>query len=503
MRGMIFLTLAIFFTVLLPLAHAQSVPSEIASTIELNMDLTSQTLSSEGSSVQLLSLDGRPSFIVENNLLVRDPVRIQAILEKNISLTSGFYGAIATTRDSLNDLQAIRAAPEAHCAQYMAVDRFPCFDKTSCVKAAQANPQTTVMINAEGFWQAMVDWQMRRTDFNDSINSLNATLQSMSPTPAYSSGVQAGMNDVQAKFDAFMHNDLYRTRYDADCTKFNRSTCFEFCARTNWTGYSNWTATAASWSAVNSRLNSMGSQSSRAQELAQATSDWLNYSKNRQAIWAAMNNDMAARTASIDGNISAANGSWSDPGLSADISAWKNSLNSTRALAVQGRFRAALDTKPQLVNQSDRLLSRITDHQTRMEHITNSIKSTRLAVAQLVKSSNNQSATFAASLASLEQAAKPPIPSDQLPALENQSSNLEQLTLSEVARAALGAPPAAHDTGAEAQAIAANLSNGTNASGNATLAPSAVKISLPFGLQCPVSIGLIGLIGLLAALRSR
>ncbi len=509
MRGMILPAIILLFAALLPALHAQSVPPEISGSIELNMDLQSQSLASDGSLVQLLALDGRPSFMVENSQLVTDMVRIQALLEKNITLTSGFYSALGVTRDSLAALQAVRAVPEAHCAQFTAVDRFPCFDKTSCVKAAQANPQTASMINAEGFWEAMVDWQLRRTDFNTSINALNATLQSPSPTADYAGSVQGSMNSAQAKFDIFMHNDLYRTRYDADCTKYNRSTCFEFCARTNWTGYSNWTATAGAWTQVSSRLDSVGAQAASAQALAQATADWLNYSKNRQAIWSAMDKDMAARQASMDMNISASNGSWSDPGLSSDMTAWKNSLNSTRALAAQGRIHAALGTKPQLMNQSDRLLARIADRQTRMDHITNSIKSVRLAVAQLVKSGNNQSATFAASLASLEKAATPPIPAAQLGALENQSANLEQLTLAEVARAVLGAPPSGRDTGAEAQAIAASLdgNTGNNTSGNASSKSSAaVKISLPFGLQCQISIGLIGLIGLagmLAIFRSR
>ena len=500
MRGMIVLALALLFAALLPGLHAQVLPPEIAGSIELSMDLQSQTLASDGSSVQLLTLDGRPSFIVENGQLVTDSARIQALLEKNITLNSGFDDALSATRDSLTALQAVRSKPEAYCAQLTAVDRFPCFDKVSCVKTAQANPQTASMINAEGFWEAMVGWQASRMDFNDSINALSATLQSPLATADYASGMQASMSGVQAKFDLFMHNDLYRTRYDADCTKFNRSTCFEYCPRTNWTGYSNWSSTAAAWASVGAKLDSLGSQAARAQSLAQATSDWLNYTKNRQALWSAMDHDMQARQNELDANISASNNSWSDASLSADILAWKQSLNATRALAVQGRIHAALGSKLQLLNQSDTLLARIADHMTHMEHIQNSIRSVRLAVAQLAKSGNNQSAAFAASLAVLEKAATPPIPADQLGNLENQSANLEQLTLAEVARAALGAPPSSRDTAAEAQVIVSNLSNETI---NASRPPAAGKFSLPFGLQCPLSLGLLGLVGLLALLRSR
>lgn len=501
MRGMILLTLALLFAALPPDLHAQALPSEISGSLEPNMDLSSQTLVSDGSSVQLLSLNGRESFVVENSQLVTDSARIQALLEKNVTLTSGFDDALSITRNSLTVLQAVRAAPEAKCAQLTAVDHFPCFDKASCVKTAQANPQTTTMINAEGFWQAMVGWQVSRSDFNDSINTLDAALQSQSATADYARGIAQDMNSVQAKFDSFMHNDLYRTRYDADCTKYNRSTCFEYCARTNWTGYSNWSTTSGAWTQVAARLSGLGSQAARAQSLAQATSDWLNYSKNRQALWAAMNTDMTARQAALDMNMSASNNSWSDAVLSADILAWKQSLNATRISAAQGSIHAALDSKPQLLGQLDLLLARIADHQARAGHIQNSIRSIRLAVASLVKSGNNQSATFASSLASLEKAAAPPIPADQLGNLENQSANLEQLTLAEVARASLGAPPSGRDTGAEVQVIVANLSNGT---ANTSRPPSAAgKVSLPFGLQCPLPLALLGLVGLLAFLRSR
>lgn len=501
MRGMIVLALAILFAALLPALHAQAVPPIITGSLEPGMALSSQTLVSDGSSVQLLSLDGREIFVVENSQLVIGSARIQAILENNITLTSGFSEALGATRNSLAALQAVRAAPEAFCAHKTVLDRadFPCFDKASCVRASNANPETASMINAEGFWQAMVGWQASRIDFNDSINSLDAMLQSPSPTPDYARGIMQGMDSVQTEFDSFMHNDLYRTRYDADCTKFNRSTCFEFCARTNWTGYLDWSITSGAWAQVGTKLGSLGSQAARAQSLAQAASDWMNYSKNRQALWAAMNADMTARQAALGMNLSASNNSWSDAALLADIMAWKQSFNATRALAAQGRIRSALDSKPMLLSQLDLLHGRIADHQTRAGHIQNSIRSIRLAVAQLVKSGHNQSATFASSLASLEKAAAPPIPANQLASLETQAANLEQLTLAEVARAALGAPPSSRDTGAEAQAIAANLSNGTT---NTSRLPSA-KISLPFGLQCPLPLALLGMLGLLALIRPR
>ena len=402
-------------------------------------------------------------------------------------------------------LQAIRKSPEAKCAQYLAVDRFPCFDKTTCVKAAQANPQTTTMINAEGFWEAMVDWQAQRAQFNTSINALQTTLNAPISTPDYARQVNTQLGGVRMAFDSFMHNNLYRNRYDADCTKYNRSTCFEYCTRTNWSQESDWSASESQWFRVAASLDGMSGAPARAQAIANSTAQWLNYSKSKAALWSAMDKEMTDRQNRLVTSFSSASASWNDTALASNIIFFKQSLNDTRTLAASGRIRAALATKSALTSQSDALMDGITLNQQRALHIQNSLKSITLAVASLNRSGSNQSAQFASSLAALNAAALAPIPATQLQTLESQSSQLEQLTLAEVARASLGAPPSAQDAGAAAQVIVPTGANGgANATANASNAsnsPSAPlspgKPSLPSPLQCALpAVGIVMLLGL-------
>ncbi|VVB56791.1 Uncharacterised protein [uncultured archaeon] len=481
--------------------HA-ALPAQVSGVIEPDMSVQSNALASDGATVMLYTINGAPAFLVVNDQLLTDSASIQSFLEKDVRLTSGYNDTLDSTTAAFSTLQSVRTAPEAHCAQYTAVDRFPCFNKASCVKAAQANPQTSSMINAEGFWEAMVDWQAQRAAFNTSANALAATLASPSPSADYAASVQGNLSAVRRQFDVFMHNDLYRTRWDADCPKFNRSTCFEFCTRTNWTGEENWSAMESQWYRVGASLTSLKDQPARAQALAQSTAQWLDYAKNRPALWSAMDSEMSARESATAMNFSASSAVWSDPALASDILSWKQSLNSTRALAASGKIHSALAAKPVLINQSDALEDRIADHQKRADHIRNSLKSIQLAIASLNKSGSNQSASFAASYAALASASAPPIPAAQLANLETQSAQLEQLTLSEVARMQLNAPPASQDSGAAAQAIVqtnanAGAKSGTNASASANASSPAPGSSKPNSSPLPCALPAAGLVMLL------
>ncbi|MCL6089211.1 MAG: hypothetical protein M1530_03560 [Candidatus Marsarchaeota archaeon] len=485
-------------------AHA-ALPAEVAGYLEQDMNISTQPLLG-ASDAQLLSLDGKESFAVQSGRLLTDAEDIRPLLEKDLLSRAGFDDALNASREALADLQSVRASPqascnhlpcEAYCAQLTAVDRFPCFDKASCVKTAMANPQTTTMINAEGFWEAMVGWQASRLNFNESLNALDAALQSPSPSADYARSVQADLAAARTQFDQFMHNNLYRTRYDADCTTFNRSTCFEYCTRTNWSGKSNWSALETRWGQMASSLDSLGSQSGRAQSLASSTSDWLNYTKNRQSLWSAMSKELEQKRVSLATRFASSNSSWSDPMLASGIMLWKQQLNDTQALAAGGRIRSALARQTDLDTQASALMATLSDHDSRASHINNSFTSIRLGLSYLSKAGSNQSAALSASFSSLQASAKAPIPADQLAGLENQSSQLEQLVLSEVARAQLNLPPSSQNVSAQAQAITGgNENKSTNASANAS-APPASSLSKFNPLPCALPIiGMALLLGM-------
>ncbi len=509
-------SLTLISVLLLALAagtHA-AIPAEISGYVEPDMALSSRPLLGAGPDAQLISLDGQESFAVQGNRLLTDSEEIRPLLEQDLLARAGFDDTLNSSRQALADLQSLRASPqsycnhlpcEAYCAQLTAVDRFPCFDKASCVKTAKANPQTETMINAEGFWEAMVGWQASRTNFNESLNALDAALQSPSSAPDYARSVQADLAAARTQFDQFMHNDLYRTRYDEDCTKFNRSTCFEYCPRTNWTGESNWSALEERWGQLASSLDSLGSQTGRAQTLAASTAAWLNYTKNRQSLWSAMSKELEQKRISLAVRFASSNSSWSDPALASGIMLWKQQLNDTQALAAGGRIRSALARQTDLDTQASALLATLSDHDARASHINNSFTSIRLGLSYLAKAGSNQSAALSASFSSLQASAQPPIPADQLAGLENQSSQLEQLVLSEVARAQLNLPPSSQNVSAQAQAITgenesrrANASanaSGPNASGSASAGASPKPN--PYGLPCALPIvGMAMLLGI-------
>lgn len=478
------------------LLFAQALPQEISGYLEKDMSISAAALHGLSPAANLVFLDGNESFVVQNGKLVTDVDDIEKILENDLISNSGFSDALNSTLAYVEDLQLVRSKSEAYCAQLLAVDRFPCTDKQSCVKTAMANPQTTTMINAEGFWEAMVSWQALRSSFNDSINSLNSSLSSPSFSAQYAREIEQKMNEVQNQFESFMHNNLYRNRHDPDCPIYNRSTCFEYCPRINWSLKQNWSMLASQWGKIASSLDALSLQPARAQAIANSTFQWLNYTKNRQKLWSEMKSELEQKRASLDMRFAASSKFWSDPALAFRITSWKEKVNDTIMRAESGLIRSALSGRISLNSEADSMLALISEHDKSYSHINSSFSSIRLGLSALERMGSNQTQPLSQSFAALVSLAKEPIDAQNLSEIENKSSALEQLVLAEVARASLGAPPSSQNVSQQAQEIVGGGKNNSNQniSGFSENIGAKAPAKMLENLPCPLPLAGIALV---------
>lgn len=476
------------------LSFGAGYPTALQPYLEPNITIDIATLNISSGAAYLVSLQGQEVMVLrEGDSDVLDtPAAIEALLGEDVIRSSQFDNRREWLNVQLDDLQSRRAKPESQCLLYTGMDVHPCADRQTCVVSAFANPQASVMVNAAGFWEAMRDWKNQQGDLNQSVQALKTKMGVARTASADAAALSQAMGDVSAKFDALRANPLELNRTDPGCAGAGAASCFEYCAKTNWSANdSGWDALRQAWLQTAGRLDERDAQAGRAGRIASLTVQWKNFTRYKGAWWSDTLREMQSRQQALNRRLNDSNGSrWNDTALRNDVGEWEAQLEQARMLAGDGQFWQALRMGDQLRNSSEALGRRVEANNRKMENVDNSMKSIQLSLDALGRYNDaGNRAALGQSYQALKSGIRYPIPAPQLAGLEQQAGALEQLALAQVARKSLGAPPASGNISQQAAKIVnANANNNTadNDSGAAARAPAA-----PSPLPCPLPAALV------------
>lgn len=481
--------LILFFTLLLPIVAAVQMPDAFVPYLEPNLSADAGALNTSGGATYILSIQGQETLMVRegSNELLNDPAAIAAALKEDIVQNSGYLSARQDAQSSLASLQTARQEPEANCTRLTGMDRFPCTDRDSCVKAAFANPLSADYVNAAGFWQAMLRWQTERNDTNASLNDLQAAQSTPTNDSQAARAIADKMNAMRDKMAFFLNNSLYRAQPKCNtqlpeckqqiadyCNTDNLFTCFEYCPLIPFDP-DHWKALEERMRTSSDAMKALANQDSRAQTIAQREAQWVNYTQTKGSVWNQMKSALSSKQTELEARMKNSSGLWNDSKLSKRLAGWEEKITDAKALADGGQFFKALAMKDSLGKEGDDLGAAVTVNDRHLININNSLKSSQLAIDSLAKNGTTpESESLSKAQGDLKAELKYPITAERLASLEDQASKLEQQALAEVARAALGVLPR-------------NDTNGTAGTGSPT-GEKTVSLKLP--ANCPLPIGL-------------
>ncbi len=508
MKSVLFLACLLLLAALLSAADFFSALSPY---LEPNLSVNIIPLNTTTPSALVL-IEGQETMVIKGDQILTSADGIAPVLREHIINSADPDSLLASARSNVSEFSIKFNASESACARLTGMDHLSCTDRESCVRAAFANPNSQILVNADGFWQSMLDWRIKRDALDSGLGNLSQLLSTPPASSPDAAAMRERLSALRNQAVTLNLNHLYLNRTDPGCEFGGTVVCYEYCPKADWSAQSSgWLALEDRFSAMEISLDSLPNQSQRAADIANRTASWMDYSRQKGSIWAGMASDLASRSKEIQDALSApAASDWNDTSLQADFSAYLAQVNATSLLAADGKFHRAISRREALDNQSDSILARIQAHNQKADSISDRLRSVSLAIIALSKSGNaNDSATLSSALASLNSSFAYPLAPDQLADLDNKSAQLEQLALAQVARRALGAPSSGPELGAAADAIQgsipANVSNPANASApaNKSGAPSsgpanASGASAPpsnplsvFGFTCPLPAALV------------
>ena len=491
------------------LSSAANFFSAVSPYLEPNLSVQIIPLNTTAPSALVL-IEGQETMVVQDGQVLTSPDGIAPVLREHILNSANPDALLASVRANVSEFARKSNESEAACARLTGMDHLPCTDRESCVRAAFSNPNSEIMVNADGFWPSMLDWRIKRDSLDSSMNDIGPLLNSPPTSSTDALAMQAHLAAIRNQAGTLYLNHLYLNRTDTGCAFGGTVVCYEYCPKINWSAQdSGWLALEGRLSAMESSLESLPNQSSRAADIANRTVSWMYYSSQKASIWAGIRTDSESREKKIQDALSGPEAArWNDTSLQSDYADYLAQVNATSQLAEDGKFYRAIARKEALDNRSDSILARIGADNQKANAISDRFKSVSLAILALEKSgSANDSATLSSALASLNSSFASPLTPDQLAGLDNKSAQLEQLALAQVARRALGTPSSGPDLTAAADAISgrtganastpSNASNLSNASGPSSAsnlsasAPSAKPAISAFGFSCPLPAALV------------
>ena len=491
--------LAFAVLLLLPLAFATQIPLQkfLNASFEPDQNVTVQPLLSSGSYV-IVSANGHETYAVnsQSGKPLNDAAALASMLQSDVQNSTGFDAKLASAQSFAQQVQSAKNLTERQCMQYTGTDMHECTDKQTCTVACFAVPQCVGgPLYSDGFWEAMLDWNTGRKNFDSLLSSYSSGIGAISSDQSAISQEIGILNSLEAQSQNFTQNPLFLNQTDPGCSDGSRR-CFEYCAKIDYS--SNLTALQIqNLQSLKASVLQISQQPARANAIlaaAKANDDYLSTrGSNYQNFRLEMENTINAlkgRAASLQKNMT-------DPQISPLLDALSNMSASINAQADAGYYKAALAQKTSFEQQANTISGDMDADAAAYNSLSAKLASLNDKITKGEKIIGNDSASaYRANVTSLTAILSSKPTSDQLAAASSQADAVTSALTEEIAAKALGenATPQPVPTPAPAPAPAP---------ANQTAPSPSAPVQSPFKLPCIPGLALLALIGFGFARPSR
>ncbi len=426
--------LALLLLLAASLSYADVLQQAVQEYLEPGMVITNavQMPLQNGSFAYIIPIDGQETLMIGSwsPKAIENEDAILAILQDGLKKQANSAGAKIELKSVVAQTRAAKQAPEAQCALYTGTENQPCVDRDTCNVAAQSSPQAQIMVQADGFWQNMRDWYVKKEEINTLLSELSAMANSPAESQQFAVDVSLKIRAAYTKMQELDANDLMRPGvYGID----------RYCPQVVWP-YQDLLKSEGRWKGIGTTLSSLSTLDSRAHNILLRTRAWLDYVNTRASEFLRMERGMDGRLLSISQRLGAWNRTFADDvGLNSKYASLDAAAKNAAFAGNAGRYRAALSAEDTLIVKADEINARI-DSDFKLLNLTGMrLANARKAAGTLKnmgRSAQSDSALAAVQLVEGQLAGKPK--ATALDGLSSQAKQAESSALEAVAAAMIG-----------------------------------------------------------------
>ncbi|MCX8196887.1 MAG: hypothetical protein N3G80_01040 [Candidatus Micrarchaeota archaeon] len=218
----------LLFLVLLAGFLSASFPKFILERFEPDQNLSLQPLASR--QFALVVAEGKEFYLfdLEKGQPLYDTKEISQLLLSDLRQKSQYEAKVSLASGLMKEIRLSREKNEKQCMVLTGTDAHNCTDKQSCIVACKSNPNCDVMLYANGFWEALLDWSKKRNEFDSKLAEYEKSV-------ALGNFAQASkaLSEMSAIAASIGKNPIFLNQTDAECQS-KSSICFQYCQKIDY-----------------------------------------------------------------------------------------------------------------------------------------------------------------------------------------------------------------------------------------------------------------------------
>ena len=408
----------------------------------------------------VISADGVETYVVDQTgKSIKEMASLEAILTDDAKSSAGYDTKVSSALSFPGAVSDAKQADEAKCMQYLGLNMYNCTDKQSCIVACFAVPQCDLIINADGFVEAMMDYNSKRLQFDSLLSNYSSGLDAVKTDPSAIDQKLSKLGEMGSVSSSIAVNPIFLNRTDPQCIGNHASTCFEYCPKADYSA-SRIEAQKQNLQGLKAVLSGIAAQPTRAAAIQAKGSENDLYLSTKKENFSSFRLKMNGDIAGLKSKNTSFSLSVSDPDVGGMLVSLSNLSASIDADAQAGYYRRAMARRGEYDAAEKAVSDRMGSELAAYDNMTTEFASLE---ANINKSAwiigNDSTALFTAQLAAIEQNASKP-------------ATVQQISSARMAAASLGANLAQ-------QAAAATQNPQAVAGAAAGAAASQAKGSIP------------------------
>ena len=259
----------LLFSLMLTILFSQTVAEVALEYVEPSETYLLTKIVSGGNDYWIVNIDGNDTLLIDSTpALITSETTISDIILTKFREESMVDYKKEQIRESVINFYNSQYPDRKTCEQYTGVDKMPCFDKDTCLKACYAVPICS-MIKSEPFIMTIKDWVDKKNIVDGSYNSTLNKINNSVYLADYSS-LESSLTTLKNDMEDMEDNGLYSV--------------YGFCKKMN-ISYNSISSAKSLISDIKEALANENSVKNKAKSIYTLTIERVNFVENRSTLY--------------------------------------------------------------------------------------------------------------------------------------------------------------------------------------------------------------------------
>ena len=281
----------------------------------------------------LLASNGTEIFMLDQNATpVADHALLESILRGYIFAKSNYTASAQGAKRQIAQFNAMRQSGDLNCKRLTGIDKLPCFDHDSCLRACFAVPICTDNFqNTPGYLDEALSWNQQSSQLDLAASQFSAGIDGMNQGAGAVQGEIVLLDSINLHVAAINANKIFLAQGQGG---------FEFCAPINFSP-DGMAALEANLTGLRDGLSQLDNASAEAASILASGQSQLDYIKNRPAKFAALKSAAEQKSKELRNNYTQLNKKINVTYLEPQVLLVENISSEISAFGANGQFAKA------------------------------------------------------------------------------------------------------------------------------------------------------------------